>query len=115
MASQNPIPAPSLGTTLGPIYIGATVAAILFGITNLQVAIYYKKYPDDWWVYRYSVRWVLDGLHVAFSTHALYHYLIDLFGDYDSIYSIIWYLHTLLNMVIIVGVQVVYAIRIWKR
>ncbi len=30
--------------------------ASLFGITNLQVVIYYKKYPNDWWFYRYSVR-----------------------------------------------------------
>ncbi|PBK79401.1 hypothetical protein ARMGADRAFT_136104 [Armillaria gallica] len=109
---------PPLGMTLGPLYIGSTIAAILFGITNLQVVIYYKKYPDDWWVYRYSVLilWVLDSLHVAFSTHAMYHYLVDLFGDPDAIYHIIWSfkLHQLLNMVLIVGVQVVYAIRIWK-
>ncbi|KAK0471476.1 hypothetical protein IW261DRAFT_1571987 [Armillaria novae-zelandiae] len=80
---------PLLGTTLGALYIGATIAAI---ITNLQLVIYYKKYPDDWWVYRYSVGvlWVLDSLHVAFSTHAIYHYLIDLFGDYEGINCIVW-------------------------
>ncbi|PBK62039.1 hypothetical protein ARMSODRAFT_1025169 [Armillaria solidipes] len=118
MTSQAQTTVPPLGMTLGPLYIGSTIAAILFGITNLQVVIYYKKYPHDWWVYRYSVGvfWVLDSLHVAFSTHAMYHYLVDLFGDHDGIYRIIWSfkLHQLLNMVIIVGVYVVYAIRIWK-
>ncbi len=33
----------------------------------------------------------LDSLHVAFSTHAMYHYLVDSFGDPDGIYRIIWY------------------------
>lgn len=28
-----------------------------FGITNLQTLIYYKRYPNDWWIYRYSVSW----------------------------------------------------------
>ncbi|PBK84339.1 hypothetical protein ARMGADRAFT_1087027 [Armillaria gallica] len=43
---------PSMGATLGAVYIGSTIATI---ITNLQAINYYKKYPDDWWVYRYSV------------------------------------------------------------
>ncbi|SJL15303.1 uncharacterized protein ARMOST_18796 [Armillaria ostoyae] len=79
--------APSLGMTLGAVYIGATVAAILFGITNLQAVIYYKKYPDDWWV---AIIWAFDALHVALGTHALYHYLIDLFGNYITLDDIVW-------------------------
>ncbi|SJL15381.1 uncharacterized protein ARMOST_18877 [Armillaria ostoyae] len=74
----------TLGNTLGALYVGATIAAILFGITNLQTLIYYKRYPDDLRIYRYSVAllWVLDALHVAFTTHALYFYMIDMFGDW---------------------------------
>ncbi|SJL15383.1 uncharacterized protein ARMOST_18879 [Armillaria ostoyae] len=73
----------SLGNTLGVLYVGATIAAIFFGITNLQTLIYYKRYPNDWWIYRYSVAllWVLDALHVALSTHALYCLLIDWYGN----------------------------------
>ncbi|PBL04155.1 hypothetical protein ARMGADRAFT_1057046 [Armillaria gallica] len=41
-----------LSKTFGVIHIGATLAAILFGITNLQAVIYYKKYRNDWWVYK---------------------------------------------------------------
>lgn len=118
MASQNPTTAPSLGMTLGAVYIGATVAAILFGITNLQAVIYYKKYPDDWWVYRCSVAilWAFDALHVALGTHALYHYLIDLFGKYTALDDVVWSfkLQILFNMVIIFGVQVIYTVRIWR-
>ncbi|PBK63024.1 hypothetical protein ARMSODRAFT_963556 [Armillaria solidipes] len=73
----------SLGNTLGALYVGATIAAIFFGITNLQTLIYYKRYPNDWWIYRYSIAllWVLDALHVALSTHALYCLLIDWYGN----------------------------------
>ncbi|KAK0209872.1 hypothetical protein IW262DRAFT_1486327 [Armillaria fumosa] len=106
--------------TLGAMYLGAMVAAILFGITNLQTVVYYKKYPDDWWVYRYSVAslWyaksacvgvpvidetshvsrMLDTLHVALSTHALYHYLITLYGSFFITDDIIC----------------LYTVRLWK-
>ncbi|KAK0486760.1 hypothetical protein EDD18DRAFT_1360420 [Armillaria luteobubalina] len=109
---------PSLGMTLGAVYVGATVAAILFGITNLQAFIYYKKHPDDWWLYKYSVAslWILDTLHVALSTHALYHYLIDLFGNFLAIYNIVWSfkLQILFNVLIIMVVQALYTVRLWK-
>ncbi|KAK0228037.1 hypothetical protein IW262DRAFT_1532142 [Armillaria fumosa] len=71
MSSQTPVEVPSLGMTLGALYIGATIATMqvefisaciftnhhssLFGITNTQVTKYYKKYPNDWWIFRYSV------------------------------------------------------------
>ncbi|SJK99677.1 uncharacterized protein ARMOST_02988 [Armillaria ostoyae] len=47
----------ALSRALGTIHIGATLAAMcddgrLFGVTNLQAVIYYKKYRNDWWVYK---------------------------------------------------------------
>ncbi|KAK0184958.1 hypothetical protein F5146DRAFT_1072814 [Armillaria mellea] len=109
---------PSLGTTLGAVYIGATIAAVFYGITILQTAIYYKRFPDDPWLFRYSVSilWILDTLHVAISTHALYFYLIESFGNYLPLFGIIWSfpLQLLVNMLIVVGVQALYAVRIWK-
>ncbi|KAK0219305.1 hypothetical protein EDD85DRAFT_961263 [Armillaria nabsnona] len=71
---------PSLGMTFGSVYIGTTIAAILFGITNLQT------------IYRYSVAilWFRDVLHVAFNTHASYYYLVDLFGNYLALPHIVW-------------------------
>ncbi|KAK0474410.1 hypothetical protein IW261DRAFT_1498858 [Armillaria novae-zelandiae] len=108
-----------LGETLGALYVGSTVATVLFGITNLQTIIYYKKYPRDWWVYRYSVAvlWILDALHVALTTHALYFYLVDMSGDLagalvHSVWSFKVQLDT--NVLIVVYVQGLYAIRLWK-
>ncbi|KAK0221338.1 hypothetical protein IW262DRAFT_1459539 [Armillaria fumosa] len=109
MSLQPPTSTSSLGGTFGALYLGATIAAILFGITNLQVLIYYKKYFNDW---------VLDALHVALSTHALYFYLIDMFGNATgALETNEWSmnLQLSLNDVIIVYVQGLYAIRLWKR
>ncbi|PBK87549.1 hypothetical protein ARMGADRAFT_1085559 [Armillaria gallica] len=134
MSSQTPVGVPSLGTTLGVLYIGVTIGAMqvgfvsayvftdhhssFFGITNTQVATYYKKYPDDWWIFRYSVGtlWILDALHVTLTTHMMYHYLIDSFGDYDGLHNVIWSfkLQLLVEMFVVVGVQGIYIIRIWK-
>ncbi|KAK0481169.1 hypothetical protein EDD18DRAFT_796209 [Armillaria luteobubalina] len=109
---------PPLGTTLGVVYVGATIAAVFYGIAILQTVIYYKRYPGDPWLFRYSVAilWILDTLHVAISTHALYFYLIESFGNYLPLFGIVWSfpLQLLVNMLIVVGVQALYAVRIWK-
>ncbi|PBK63014.1 hypothetical protein ARMSODRAFT_1007931 [Armillaria solidipes] len=98
-----------LGETLGALYVGATIAAVLFGITNLQAVIYYNKYPSDW---------ILDTLHVALTTHAMYFYLVEMFGDLaGALVHSVWSFKVQLgiNTLIVVYVQGLYAIRIWKR
>ncbi|KAK0457281.1 uncharacterized protein EV420DRAFT_1689898 [Desarmillaria tabescens] len=100
----------NIGAMLGAIYIGATIAAVFYGITILQTVIYYKQNLNDPWLFRYAIvlLWILDTLHVALSTHALYFYLIESFGRYPSLFTIIWSfpLQLLVNMLIIFGVQV---------
>ncbi|KAK0482894.1 hypothetical protein EDD18DRAFT_1200978 [Armillaria luteobubalina] len=67
---------PSLMSTFGALFIGATIAAVLFGIMNLQIS-------NDWSLYLYSrLFWVLDSIHFALGTHALYYYLIDMYGNF---------------------------------
>ncbi|PBK81108.1 hypothetical protein ARMGADRAFT_816148 [Armillaria gallica] len=120
MSSHQSPAIPSLGNTFGALFVGATIAAILFGITNIQTLIYYKKYPNDWSFYRYSVAllWVLDTAHLALSTHALYYYLIDMYGNLLGalLGNIIWSLRLqlILKVWIVVFVQGLYAIRLWK-
>ncbi|KAK0221333.1 hypothetical protein IW262DRAFT_890872 [Armillaria fumosa] len=120
MSSQPSPEIPSLGNTFGALFVGATIAAILFGIMNVQVLIYFKRYPNDWALYRYSVAlfWVLDVVHVALGTHALYHYLIDMSGNLlgSLEINIIWSMRVQLVVKVwtIVLVQGVYAIRLLK-
>ncbi|PBK66740.1 hypothetical protein ARMSODRAFT_342506 [Armillaria solidipes] len=106
-------------TTLGALFTGATIAAICYGITILQTVIYYKINPNDPWIFRYSVALllILDTLHVALGTHALYFYLIESFGNHLALLSkLIWsfLLQLPVNILINSGVQALYAIRIWK-
>ncbi|PBK91873.1 hypothetical protein ARMGADRAFT_1013662 [Armillaria gallica] len=124
MSSPTPILIPfnfadfKIGPTLGAIYIGATTAAVFYGITVLQTAVYYKVNPNDPRIFRYMVAllWVLDTLHVALSTHALYFYLVESFGNYLDLLKITWSfpLQLVFNMLVAVCVQALYAIRIWK-
>ncbi|KAK0471191.1 hypothetical protein IW261DRAFT_904711 [Armillaria novae-zelandiae] len=87
-----PVGIPSLASTIIAVYLGSSVALVLYGITNLQTFLYYKRYTDDWWFYRYSVAvlWMFDTLHVLLSTHALYFYLIESFGNYLGLINIVW-------------------------
>ncbi|KAK0481170.1 hypothetical protein EDD18DRAFT_1113021 [Armillaria luteobubalina] len=111
-----------LGRTLGAIYVGATIAAVLYGMTIHQTVTYYKGYPNDSWHFRYGVAflWVLDTLHVALSTHALYYYLIESFGNYLQVLKTNLLnlfrpqLQIIANILIVVGVQGLYAVRVWK-
>ncbi|PBK84139.1 hypothetical protein ARMGADRAFT_1088606 [Armillaria gallica] len=119
MASHLPRSTASPGNTLGALYVGTTIAAILFGITNLQMLIYYKRYPDDLRIYRYSVAilWVLDAFHVALSTHMLYFYMVDMYGDLVGALGYpVWSfrLQLVINVLIVLYVQGLYAIRIWN-
>ncbi|SJL15368.1 uncharacterized protein ARMOST_18861 [Armillaria ostoyae] len=135
--SLRPPTIPSLGDTFGALFVSATIAAILFGVMNLQVLIYYKTYPNDWSLYRRAIAlfwsaefirtyrsWrtnvffnrVLDTVHVALSTHALYYYLINMYGNLLGALegNIIWSMRLQLLVKTIVFVQGVYAIRLWK-
>ncbi|KAK0187534.1 hypothetical protein F5146DRAFT_1140948 [Armillaria mellea] len=120
MTSQQSPSIVSLGNTFGSLFVGATIAAILFGISNLQTLIYYKRYPNDWSLYHYSVAflWTLDTVHLTLSTHALYYYLIDMYGNLVGalVGNVIWSmrLQLILKVWIVVFVQGLYAIRLWK-
>ncbi|PCH42538.1 hypothetical protein WOLCODRAFT_163869 [Wolfiporia cocos MD-104 SS10] len=73
----------SLSPTLGATYIGTIFAAILFGVTNVQTYMYYKRNSSDSLLLRNLVffLWILDGLHQAFITHAFYTYAVTDFSD----------------------------------
>lgn len=119
MSSQASSALPTVADTFGALYIGAILAAMLFGITNLQAAVYYRRYPNDWWLYRYSVAllWTLDTLHVALSTHAIYVYVIEMFGDFiGGLEKDVWTMKLQLsvNDLLVVYVQWLYAIRLWR-
>ncbi|KAJ8693346.1 hypothetical protein PTI98_008350 [Pleurotus ostreatus] len=109
---------PSLGMTLGAAYLGVVVSAILFGITNLQSYIYFTQYQNDWLLQKLSVGilWFLDAFHLALTIQVVYHYLVESFGNFQAQEVIIWSfkLQIVINVVIIILVQSLYAARVWK-
>ncbi|PBK92658.1 hypothetical protein ARMGADRAFT_1030895 [Armillaria gallica] len=89
------ITSPSLGLTFGAAYIGSTMAAINSQMIHWSFDIL-----------------ILDALHVALTTHAFYHYFVDLFGNIITIYDIVWSfkLQILLSSLIIMWVQVLLVV-----
>ncbi|KAH0580111.1 hypothetical protein H2248_002918 [Termitomyces sp. 'cryptogamus'] len=108
----------TLGNTMGAAFIGAMIAAILYGVTNLQAFLYYQNYRNDWYIHKYSVAllWALDTLHLSLTIAAIYHYLIRSFGSLEAVQLVVWSfkLGVAINVIIIVAVQTLYALRVWK-
>ncbi|KAJ7578364.1 hypothetical protein C8J56DRAFT_1056082 [Mycena floridula] len=104
-----------LDNTLGAVFIGQAAACMLFGITSLQTYLYYHHFSRDYWVHKVSVGvlWSLDALHLVFALHTVYHYLVTGFGKYDQ--NIVWSVKggVLVNVIIILVVQCLYAYRVW--
>ncbi|KAF5366380.1 hypothetical protein D9758_009793 [Tetrapyrgos nigripes] len=66
--------APTIDNTLGAVFLGAVLASILYGITTLQVWLYYHRYFHDSVLHQVSVGalWALDTLHQALIIHTAY-------------------------------------------
>ncbi|KAG1724677.1 hypothetical protein EDB19DRAFT_1758770, partial [Suillus lakei] len=43
---QDLVPQLQLGTTYGALFIGVTVAAVLFGLSNIQTFFYFQSHRD---------------------------------------------------------------------
>ncbi|KAJ7342397.1 hypothetical protein DFH08DRAFT_1082017 [Mycena albidolilacea] len=109
--------APTLDNTLGAVFLGVVVSCILFGVSALQVYYYYHYYPNDSSLHKLSVAllWVLDITHLSLSIAAAYHYGVSGFGRQEGLGMIIWpvKLQILINVVIVLLVQSLYAYRVW--
>lgn len=104
----------ALASSLGAAYLGVVVSSFLFGVTTLQVYIYYQYFgSDDKLQNRIVVPllWVMDAFHIALAIHAVYFYLVH---QLPFIY-IIWSMRLQLTLVVLIAVTVtsLYALRIW--
>ncbi|KAJ7441112.1 hypothetical protein FB451DRAFT_1058314 [Mycena latifolia] len=113
---QSTLP-PTLGNTLGAVFLGVVISCILFGVSTLQVYYYYHYYPHDGRLHKYSVAllWVLDATHLSLTIYSTYHYGVLGFGNLAGLQEVIWAikLHTAINVVIVLLVQSLYAYRVW--
>ncbi|PPQ66420.1 hypothetical protein CVT26_011289 [Gymnopilus dilepis] len=107
----------TLDNTIGAILVGIVFAAFLFGITTLQTYWYYHTYPNDSLLHKSSVAvlWTLDAFHLALVVHAVYTYTVTGFGNVLGLLDIIWSvkLQASINVIIILVVHSLYAMRVW--
>ncbi|KAF8347237.1 hypothetical protein F5887DRAFT_916001 [Amanita rubescens] len=117
-ASSPSTPTLNIRSTMGAILLGAVGAAMLYGVTNVQIYFYARKYQRDRMFLKYIVvfLWMMDTLHIAFIIAGLWHYLIDSFGNYQALLPVTWShkAQQFLSMVIVLTVQSLYALRIWR-
>ncbi|KAK7055810.1 hypothetical protein R3P38DRAFT_3565622 [Favolaschia claudopus] len=110
----------TLDNTLGAVFIGVVVSCILFGVSALQVYLYYHYYPNDSRLHKLSVAvlWVLDALHLSLTIFATYHYGTQLILPGAVTYSSFFAVRPIkllvaINVVIILLVQSLYTYRVW--
>ncbi|PBK91890.1 hypothetical protein ARMGADRAFT_192017 [Armillaria gallica] len=122
MSSDAPAPiaanTPSLGMTMGTIFFGLMITAMLHGISVPQLVIYYRRYSTDPRLFRYSIGlfWFLDTVQLGLAINALYFYLVSSHGNYQALLQLNWSIRSqyTISMAVVVGVQALYAVRIWK-
>ncbi|KAI0732624.1 hypothetical protein C8Q72DRAFT_93281 [Fomitopsis betulina] len=106
-----------VGQTYGAAYIGVCISAVLYGITNLQVFVYFKEYRHDTLLDKLVVcwLWILDSLHLAFCVYMLYWYLITSYGNKLELLVVHWSFKTeiIITAIVMVCVQALYTIRVW--
>ncbi|CCM04352.1 uncharacterized protein FIBRA_06524 [Fibroporia radiculosa] len=128
----------TLASSLGAIFLGNIVTATcdaisvvgvwwlsllvwsfsFFGLTTIQTYIYCKCPKDDSFVMQalIFVLWVIDGLHLAFSTHTVYSYTILDYANLKEPQDVVW---SLPAMVLVTGmsdliVRSLFCYRVWK-
>lgn len=108
---------PTLNNTVGALFLGLVVAALLFGINIFQSYSYLHQFPHDPRLQRISVfiLCLLDTFHLCLAIRSVYAYNITGFGDLFGLLVIIWSikLQVLVNVVVILIVQCLYTMRVW--
>ncbi|PPQ99279.1 hypothetical protein CVT24_009279 [Panaeolus cyanescens] len=95
-----------LNSTLGAAFLGSLAAAVLYGVTSVQIFLYFQRPQEDGKWFRLlcgqslaictvseagiCLLRILDTVHMALTAHGLYVYLITNFGNYDVLLSPTW-------------------------
>ncbi|KAJ7239270.1 hypothetical protein C8J57DRAFT_1528228 [Mycena rebaudengoi] len=103
---------------LGPWLTAIIVSSIVFGVTCLQIYLYYTKYSSrDSKYLKLLVGFIMlmDTLHLVFISMLFYETTVTNFGDFTELGVAPWSL----DAQIVVGgfletlVQMFYAVRVW--
>ncbi|KAJ8591408.1 hypothetical protein M405DRAFT_860551 [Rhizopogon salebrosus TDB-379] len=108
-----------IGNTLGALFIGVILGAVLVGISNVQAFVYFytrRKTGITFYAVVVPSLWTLDALHLAVIVHYVYYYLVTDFSNLSELSQVVWSfkLHIFLDIIIIFSVHALYLHRIWK-
>ncbi|KAG1847291.1 hypothetical protein C8R48DRAFT_731786 [Suillus tomentosus] len=117
-SGQDLTPQINIGKTFGALFIGVTIAAVLFGLSNVQAFIYFLTHAGTGITfYKLAViwLWILDALHLMLIGHCVYYYLVINYANVSALTEIVWSfkLQIIIEIVIVLGVHLMYAYRIW--
>ncbi|KAK7054814.1 hypothetical protein VNI00_003277 [Paramarasmius palmivorus] len=104
-------------TTMGALWWGLQAATILWGVTTTQTWYYYETYKKDHLSLKILVGLVFltDTAHEAVILHAMYHYLVQGWGNLESLRHVTATLYQDVTINGITGalVQAFFVYRIW--
>ncbi|KAF8910258.1 hypothetical protein CPB85DRAFT_1435349 [Mucidula mucida] len=107
----------SLNSSMGALFIGMVLGAVLWGVSCVQTWYYFDNFGKDPVYLRVTVfvTWCSDTVHQALITHAVYTYVITGFGDRNGLNTVLWsiYLEVLFNGLTGFLVQSFFVHRIW--
>ncbi|KZT25966.1 hypothetical protein NEOLEDRAFT_1241498 [Neolentinus lepideus HHB14362 ss-1] len=110
----------TLDNSLGALFLGILVSAILFGVTNAQAFLYFHecKKREDPFLLKSSVAllWLFDILHLVFIGRTFYWYAVSHFGNLFVLQYTTW---SLTVQVVITGlsnfmIRGIFLERIWR-
>ncbi|KAG0699472.1 hypothetical protein DFH29DRAFT_47329 [Suillus ampliporus] len=115
---QGPDPRLDLGDAYEALFSGAIISALLFGLTNVQVSIYFQTHTSKRITFYKLVviwLWTLDALHLAFIIHFVYYYLVINYENIVALTEVVWSfkLQLVFDVLITNGIHLLYCHRIW--
>ncbi|VDB83270.1 unnamed protein product [Peniophora sp. CBMAI 1063] len=117
MSATPALPPLDLNPTLGAVFVGFVVSAVLFGITLLQTIYYYTTFRDDriWDKLMVAGLTLLDTGHFVCISHAVYWYTILNYGQRLTLNVIVWSLtaDVFFTSIIAFIVQMYLTRRVW--
>ncbi|KAG2108320.1 hypothetical protein BD769DRAFT_1392764 [Suillus cothurnatus] len=106
-----------LNSTFGALYIGGTIGAILFGLSNVQAFLYFQSRKDSGFTFYKLVAspMLLDVFHVCLVNHLIYYYLITNYANPPALVRMVWSFKALIvvDVFIVYSVHILYLQRIW--
>ncbi|KAG2069955.1 hypothetical protein BDR04DRAFT_1100861 [Suillus decipiens] len=117
-SAQDPIPQLDIGDTFGALFIGVIIAAVLFGLSNVQTLIYFQTHKGtgmSFYKLTAIYLWIFDALHLALIIHCMYYYLVINYANVNALTEIVWSfkLSVVIEVFIVYAVHILYAYRIW--